>query len=165
MRACAHTNMQKRTREDCSSVSGCLVCCQCDWWSSESRYSWIWVPVGTQWKTIFQFLQVNTCADLCCCWSFLMFYAALCSTLKQTHRAVIVCDSEWLSLFIVCFWISAKVVYLQCYLVVTWLVPRETVAVLLLVHVVWTPYNHIPIHSVTVSLFQAIILYMGCLCV
>ena len=26
----ARTNMQKRTRGDCSSVSGCLVCCHCD---------------------------------------------------------------------------------------------------------------------------------------
>ena len=48
------------------------------------------------------------------------------------------------------FRIANRVVYLQLCLVVTWLVPRETAAVL--GHVVWTPYNHalcrVPAHRV-----------------
>ena len=38
------------------------------------------------------------------------------------------------------FWISIEVVCLQCYLVVTWLMPCETAAVL--AHILCTPYNH-----------------------
>ena len=51
-----------------------------------------------------------------------------------------------------------KVVYLQCCLVVTWLVPRETDAASAQVHS--TPYNHEPVYSV--SLFEAI--YVRCVC-
>ena len=37
--------------------------------------------------------------------------------------------------------------YLQCYLVVAWLVPRETAAVS--AHVLCIPYTHAPVYSVT----------------
>ena len=55
--------------------------------------------------------------------------------------------NEWLLLFTVHFSMSTKVVYLQCYLVVTWLVPCETAVIL--VHILCTPYNHAPDYSVT----------------
>ena len=41
------------------------------------------------------------------------------------------------------FLVSTEGVYLQCCLVVTWLVPRKTVA--MSVHVLRAPYNHAPV--------------------
>ena len=56
------------------------------------------------------------------------FYIALFSALEQTH-----CTHMWFwisdYLLIACFRISTEVVYVQCYLVVTWLVPHETAAI------------------------------------
>ena len=56
------------------------------------------------------------------------FYITLFSALDQTH-----CTHMWFwisdYLLIACFRISTEVVYLQCCLIVTWLVPHETVAV------------------------------------
>ena len=77
-----------------------------------------------------------TCVGVCVCllgvgWGGGVdrFYIVLFSTLKQTH-----CACMWFyisdSLFIACFWISTKVVYLQRCLILTWLVPRETDAIL-----------------------------------
>ena len=62
------------------------------------------------------------------------FYIALFSALKHWSRLTTlllhVVLNEWLaSSFFGAFWISIKVVYIQCCLVVTWLVPRETAAV------------------------------------
>ena len=49
---------------------------------------------------------------------------------------------------------SIEVVYLQRYLVVTWLVPHETAAVL--AHVLCTPYNHAQVYNRNnVTLFEA----------
>ena len=48
--------------------------------------------------------------------------------------------------FIAHFFKSNEVVYWQCYLVVTWLVLRETAAVS--AQVLCTPYNHAPVYSV-----------------
>ena len=45
------------------------------------------------------------------------------------------------------FWISTEVVHLQHYLVVPWMVPRESAAVS--AHVLCKPYNHVPVYSVT----------------
>ena len=61
------------------------------------------------------------------------FYIALFSALKHWSRLTTlllhVVLNEWLaSSFFGAFWISIKVVYMQCCLVVTWLVPRETAA-------------------------------------
>ena len=49
----------------------------------------------------------------------------------QTHCAVVTCDSMWVTSFLLHIfeYISTKLVYLQCCLVVTWLVPRETAAI------------------------------------
>ena len=47
----------------------------------------------------------------------------------------------------------------RCHLVVTWLVPRETVAIL--PQFLCTPYNCAPVYSLT--LFKAT--YVGCMCV
>ena len=44
-------------------------------------------------------------------------------------------------------WLSTQVVYLQHYLVVAWLVPCETAAIL--VYVLCTPYNLVPVYIVT----------------
>ena len=44
-------------------------------------------------------------------------------------------------------WLSIQVVYLQHYLVVAWLVPCETAAIL--VYVLCTPYNLVPVYIVT----------------
>ena len=45
------------------------------------------------------------------------------------------------------FFIFTEAVHLQRYLVVTWLVPRQTAAVS--AQVLCTPYNHSPVYSVT----------------
>ena len=59
--------------------------------------------------------------------------------------------NERLQPFTALFYISIQVVYLQRYLVVAWLVPREIAAVS--AHVLCTQYNHAPIYRVT--LFEA----------
>ena len=75
---------------------------------------------------------------LCCC----CFYIVLFSAREQTHHAPVACDSEWVTVaFYRVSWISIELVYLQCSLVATWLVPCETAAVS--AHVLWTPYNHV----------------------
>ena len=56
----------------------------------------------------------------------------------------------------VCVFIFTEVVHWQQYLVVTWLVPRETAAVS--AHVPGTPYNYATVYSVTS--FEAT--YVGC---
>ena len=59
------------------------------------------------------------------------FYIALFSAHEHTHCAFVLCDSIWVTVaFYSAFWISTKVVYIQCCLVVTWLVPLEAAAVL-----------------------------------
>ena len=71
-----------------------------------------------------------------------------CSLFSSRHCALVACDAQWLTItFHSMFWISSEVVYLQCCLVVAWLVPRETAAVL--AHVLCTPYSHAPVYSVT----------------
>ena len=47
--------------------------------------------------------------------------------------------------FAVLFYIKSPIVYLQCCLTVTWLMPRETAAVS--AHVLCTPRNHSPAYS------------------
>ena len=59
------------------------------------------------------------------------FYIVLFSNLNQTHCTVVACDSEWVTVtFYSASWISTKVVSLQHCLVLTWLVPCETAAVM-----------------------------------
>ena len=77
------------------------------------------------------------------------FDIALFSAIEQTHCALVAWNSEWVTVsfysafvFVLVLLISIKVAYLPRYLVVTWLVPRETAAVS--VHVLCTPYNHAP---------------------
>jgi len=70
--------------------------------------------------------------------------------------------NEWLSLytehFCCCCWIATEVVYLQCCLIVTWLVPCETAAVS--AHILCTQYNHAPYYIII--LFEVIYLYGAC---
>ena len=54
------------------------------------------------------------------------FRVALVSALEQIHCTFAACDSKWVTVYST-FWISTKV-YLQCCLVVTWVVPCETAA-------------------------------------
>ena len=58
-------------------------------------------------------------------------YLLLFPALEQTHWAFLACDSQWVTVFFFysAFWKSTQVVYLQCFMVVTWLMPRETAAV------------------------------------
>ena len=84
-------------------------------------------------------------------------YSLVLSRLTALVLCVIL--NKWLLPFKAQFWIFIKVVYWQCYLVVTWLVPHETAAVS--THVLCTPYNHAPVYSVTS--FRAT--YVGCMCV
>ena len=59
----------------------------------------------------------------------LAFYIVLFSAFEQTHCTLVTCNFERVTLsnsvsfLFVCF-----LVYSQCYLVVTWLVPHETAA-------------------------------------
>ena len=70
---------------------------------------------------------------------YLFINIVLFSALKQTHCDLVSCDFERLTAaFIARFLISTKVANLQRYLVVTWLVPRETAAVS--VHILCTPF-------------------------
>ena len=72
----------------------------------------------------------------------------LLSAFEQTDCTLVTCNFERVNLsnsvrfLFVCF-----LVYSQCYLVVTWLVPHETAAAS--VHVLCTSYNHAPVYSVT----------------
>ena len=59
------------------------------------------------------------------------------------NSAVVFVFCVFLLLFLFKKWCA----YLQRYLVVAWLVPRETAAVS--AHVLCTPYTHAPIYSVT----------------
>ena len=55
------------------------------------------------------------------------FITALFSTLEQSHCSSVACDSKRVTVaFRSLFGIPTQVVYLQCCLIVTWLVPRET---------------------------------------
>ena len=67
----------------------------------------------------------------------------------------IICDVHFKNT--TCFWISIEVVYLQCYLVVTWLVPREIAPIS--AHVLCTAYNHAPVY-VTIRREYT---YVGCM--
>ena len=59
------------------------------------------------------------------------YYTALFSTLKQTHCGLVACDYRRAAVaFYSAFWSSTRIVYLQHCLVVTWLVPHETAAIL-----------------------------------
>ena len=76
----------------------------------------------------------------------------LFSASKQTHCTHVTCD--WMSdrTFTQCvFEYPLKWYAYSTVLVITWLVPHETAAVL--AHVLCTPYNHAPVYSVT--LFKA----------
>ena len=83
--------------------------------------------------------------------AFIQRYSLLSRRLTALMSYVIL--TERLSPFIARFWISIQVVCLQRYLVVTWLVPRETAAVL------GSPYNYALVYSVTS--FQ--VTYLGCM--
>ena len=72
------------------------------------------------------------------------FYTVPLSALQLTHCTLAVWDSKWV-IFCNAFWTSTKLVYLQRCLVVAWLMPCETVAVL--VHVLCTLYNHAPVYG------------------
>ena len=74
-------------------------------------------------------------------WSLFVdcFYAALFSAFKQTNSALVAWDSEWVIItFYSTFWIYAEVLYLQCCLVVTWLVPLTWHCCCLGTHSVYT---------------------------
>ena len=87
---------------------------------------------------------------------FTMVTIALFSVLEQTHCTEFLCDPDWVTVALYSF-LEYPFKWLQCCLVVTWLVPCETAAIS--AHVLCTPYNHAPVYSVTLS--EAI--YVGCL--
>ena len=67
----------------------------------------------------------------CVIFDWLIITLASYSTHKHTHCAYAACDSKGVTVaFNGVFWIATKVVYIQCCLVVTWLVPCKTTAVL-----------------------------------
>ena len=68
---------------------------------------------------------------------------------SSSRRALVACNSEWVTVecFAGRFGISVELVYLQRCSVVTWLVPREAVAVS--AQVLCTSYNHAPVYSAT----------------
>ena len=73
-----------------------------------------------------------------------LFLFSTSPLLEQTHCTFVACDPKWGTVaFYSAFWTSTKVVYLHCCLAVTWLVLRETSAVLVSSG---TPYNHAPCH-------------------
>ena len=78
-------------------------------------------------------------------------HSLLCSAILRARadslRSCVAILNDWLSSLIARFWISTEVVYLQRYLVVTWLMPREATAVL--VHILCPPYSHAPVYSGT----------------
>ena len=79
--------------------------------------------------------------------TFIWRYSLLSSRLTALLSHVIL--NERLSSFMALFSTPIKVLYLQRYLVVTWLVPREAAAAL--AHVLCTP-QATPMHQFTVSL-------------
>ena len=69
-------------------------------------------------------------ACVCVCVVVDRFYIVPFSALEQTHRTCVERDSTWLTVaFYSVFWTAIKMVYLQRCLIVTWLVPRKTVAI------------------------------------
>ena len=79
---------------------------------------------------------------------FTMATAVLPSASEQTHWALVICNLQWVTAALQ--WLkSNRVVCLLCCLVVTWLVPCETAAILVLV--LCTPDNHAPVYSVNLS--------------
>ena len=61
------------------------------------------------------------------------FYIKLFSALKQTCWTLVALDSKWVTAFFYsAFWISTKMMYLRHCLIVVWLVPHETAAILAL---------------------------------
>ena len=72
-----------------------------------------------------------------------------CSLLSSMLAAAhVACDSEWVTVsFYSAFWMSTEIVYWQIYLVVAWLVSRETAAVS--AQVLCTSHNNAPDYSVT----------------
>ena len=95
------------------------------------------------------------------------FYIALFSALKQTHHALVTCDSEWVT-FYKTFWTAAEVVDLQHCSLVAWLMLYDTGAVS--EHILCTSHNHAPVYNVTsfapvynVTSFKTT--YAWCMCV
>ena len=70
---------------------------------------------------------INAGEVYCCCWSLL--YSVVLQS--RGDCALVARDSRWVAVaFYSTFWISTQVVCLQCRLIVAWLVPRETAAIL-----------------------------------
>ena len=71
----------------------------------------------------------------------LVFYIVPFSAFEQTHSTLVTCNFERVSLSVsyILLTISTEVVYSQCCLVVTWLVPHETAAIS--AHVLCTSYK------------------------
>ena len=111
----------------------------------------VWKNVGMDlllecWQpSLFQTFSWHTASALCCdCdrdWVGMpqcvvavdRFYVTLFPALKQTHWTLVACDSKWVTaVFCSAFWISTKMVHLWRCLIVTWLVPHETAAILAL---------------------------------
>ena len=76
------------------------------------------------------------------------FSIVLLSTLEQTRCAVVTCDSERVTVaFYSVFWIFLEDVCLQCWFVLTWLVPSETVAI----------STHVCVHHTVMHLFTVLL--------
>ena len=71
-------------------------------------------------------------------------YIALFSASKQTSCALVACNSEWVTVALHgAVLISTEVVYLQCGMVV------YSAMLAISAHVLYTPYSHAPVYSVT----------------
>ena len=71
------------------------------------------------------------------------------SAFEQTHCTLVTCNFErepFNKFYCGFLTVFAEVMYSQCYLFVTWLVPHETAAAS--AHVLCTSYNHAPVYSV-----------------
>ena len=74
---------------------------------------------------------------------FTMATTALVSASMQTHCAVVCCS------FFPFFFSFFKLSTQQFHIVVTWLEPCETAAISVAVHIQCTPYNHVPVYSIS----------------
>ena len=81
------------------------------------------------------------------------------STFKQTHNAIVTCDSEWVTV-LACLWISSKwCTYSAIRLLHDWCLMK----LLLSRHTLYV--HHTTLHQFTVSLHAKPHVYIGCVCV
>ena len=114
------------------------------WWykSKNLRRFFIFIKVG---KIIARICTSLSSKAYILLWiAFMSHYSLL---LRQIHSTLVAYDSVWGTFYSAFLNIHQSGVLTQHCLVVIWLVPHETAAVS--EHVLWTPYNHAPVYSVT----------------